>query len=113
MFYTSEAELVFSFSKQTFEALSSEKPHQISGGVNDDDRLHQVGGEMSFPVIFGFVPWCHYVEIITMETKNIGKGSFAGTKKDAKYTCPKGKKKEYQKILKKRGASGTFTEAKK
>ena len=28
-------------------------------------KLHQVGEELSFPVVFGFVPWRHHVEIIT------------------------------------------------
>ena len=36
---------------------------QIHGGL--EERLHQSGGEMAFPVAFGFVPWRHHVEIIT------------------------------------------------
>lgn len=28
-------------------------------------KLQQVGAEIEFPAIFGFVPWRHHVEIIT------------------------------------------------
>ena len=28
-------------------------------------KLHQLGGELDFPVIFSFVPWRHHIEIIT------------------------------------------------
>jgi len=33
--------------------------------VTSIEKLHQLGGETEFPVIFGFVPWRHHVEIIT------------------------------------------------
>lgn len=32
---------------------------------SDSIKLHQVGAEMSFPTVFGFVPWRHHVEIIS------------------------------------------------
>ena len=28
-------------------------------------KLHQLGAEMEFPSVFGFVPWRHHVEIVT------------------------------------------------
>ena len=31
----------------------------------EETKLHQPGAEMQFPMIFGFVPWRHHVEIIT------------------------------------------------
>ena len=27
-------------------------------------KLHQIGAEMRFPTLFGFVPWRHHVEIV-------------------------------------------------
>ena len=38
----------------------------IEDGVDLNSlKLHQAGAEIEFPVIFGFVPWRHHVEIVT------------------------------------------------
>ena len=44
---------------------SSEKLHQLGAEIMEETKLHQPGAEMQFPMIFGFVPWRHHVEIIT------------------------------------------------
>ena len=33
--------------------------------MNSNEKLQQVVAEIPFPVIFGFIPWGHHVEIIT------------------------------------------------
>ena len=43
--------------------IHSSKLHQIGAEINEDEKLHQLGAE--FPNAFGFVPWRHYVEIVT------------------------------------------------
>ena len=48
-----------------FEVTSSEKLHQLGAEIMEETKLHQPGAEMQFPMIFGFVPWRHHVEIIT------------------------------------------------
>ncbi|MBR3312851.1 MAG: DUF1016 family protein [Atopobiaceae bacterium] len=46
---------------------------QVHGGL--EESLHQPGGEMAFPVAFGYVPWRHHVEIIT-HCKSIEEAAF-------------------------------------
>lgn len=43
------------------------KLHQVGAEIAEFEnrKLHQVGAEMSFPTVFGFVPWRHHVEIIS------------------------------------------------
>ena len=43
---------------------SRQNLHQIGGEIRQTE-IHQPGGEMAFPAVFGFVPWRHHVEIIT------------------------------------------------
>ena len=47
--------------------LNSTKLQQIGAEIqeNNEEELHQVGAEMSFPSFFGFVPWRHHVEIVS------------------------------------------------
>lgn len=48
--------------------LDSIKLQQIGAEIqenNEEEKLHQVGAEMSFPSFFGFVPWRHHVEIVS------------------------------------------------
>lgn len=48
--------------------LDSIKLQQIGAEIqenNEEEELHQVGAEMSFPSFFGFVPWRHHVEIVS------------------------------------------------
>lgn len=33
--------------------------------TEDQEKVHQPGGELSFPSLFAYVPWRHHVEIIT------------------------------------------------
>ena len=61
---------------------------------------------------------CEKLKTVTIRTtkltaKNVGKGAFEGTPAGAAYQCPKGKKEAYQKILKRKGASGKFAETRK
>lgn len=53
----------------SFYALAPESYgllQNLSERINSDSiKLHQVGAEMSFPTVFGFVPWRHHVEIIS------------------------------------------------
>ena len=75
-FFASEAEKVLVSTEHMFEETPSEKLNQFGaeihetklfhpGGETDEQKLHQAGAEMAFPVLFGFVPWRHHVEIIT------------------------------------------------
>lgn len=41
------------------------KLHQLGAEIMEETKLHHPGAEMPFPMIFGFVPWRHHVEIIT------------------------------------------------
>lgn len=46
--------------------MFSELIRTIEDGVDLNSlKLQQVGAEIEFPVIFGFVPWRHHVEIVT------------------------------------------------
>lgn len=47
--------------------LDSIKLHQVGAEIEESEnkKMHQVGVEMSFPTVFGFVPWRHHVEIIS------------------------------------------------
>jgi len=64
-FYAYQAEKVLAVANQMFEVTSSEKLHQLGAEIMEETKLHQPGAEMQFPMIFGFVPWRHHVEIIT------------------------------------------------
>jgi hypothetical protein len=35
--------------------------HQVDGQNNDDTNVHQLGGHLEFPEIFGKIPWQHYL----------------------------------------------------
>lgn len=40
--------------------------HTIENSIDLNSlKLQQVGAEIEFPAIFGFVPWRHHVEIVT------------------------------------------------
>ena len=41
------------------------KMHQLGAEIQEDEKVHQVGGEIPFPSLFAYVPWRHHVEIIT------------------------------------------------
>lgn len=44
----------------------SELAHRIEESLDMKSlKLHQLGAEMEFPSVFGFVPWRHHVEIVT------------------------------------------------
>ena len=45
-------------------SASQQKLHQLGGEIELPEH-NPSGGEMAFPVFFGFVPWRHHVEIIT------------------------------------------------
>lgn len=45
--------------------LEDLKLYQIGEKINQNEKLHQLGAEIEFPTIFGFVPWRHHVEIVT------------------------------------------------
>lgn len=64
-FYASKAEMMLAATDQMFKETSSEKLHQLGAEIMEETKLHQPGAEMPFPMIFGFVPWRHHVEIIT------------------------------------------------
>ena len=50
-----------------FHGLTSpnEILQQVVAEFGEDTKVHQVGGEMTFPSLFAYVPWGHHVEIIT------------------------------------------------
>jgi len=41
------------------------KLQQVGMEIDEKQKLHQLGAEMEFPSVFGFVPWRHHVEIVT------------------------------------------------
>lgn len=41
------------------------KMHQLGAEIQEDTKVHQVGGLLPFPSLFAYVPWRHHVEIIT------------------------------------------------
>ena len=46
--------------------IFSEMAHTIEDSIDLNSlKLQQVGAEIEFPAIFGFVPWRHHVEIVT------------------------------------------------
>lgn len=46
--------------------IFSEMAHTIENSIDLNSlKLQQVGAEIEFPAIFGFVPWRHHVEIVT------------------------------------------------
>lgn len=46
--------------------MFSEMAHAIEDSIDLNSlKLQQVGAEIEFPAIFGFVPWRHHVEIVT------------------------------------------------
>lgn len=46
-------------------SFNTVKLHQLGAEIDEDEKVHQVGGEMPFPSLFAYVPWGHHVEIIT------------------------------------------------
>lgn len=66
LFYSSSD--MFSELARTIENnldLNSLKLQQVGAEISEGQKLHQVGAEIEFPAIFGFVPWRHHVEIVT------------------------------------------------
>ena len=59
----------YSLLQNLSEQINSDsiKLHQVGAEIaeSENKKLHQVGAEMSFPTVFGFVPWRHHVEIIS------------------------------------------------
>ena len=45
--------------------MKSLKLQQVGMEIDEKQKLHQLGAEMEFPSVFGFVPWRHHVEIVT------------------------------------------------
>jgi predicted nuclease of restriction endonuclease-like (RecB) superfamily len=45
--------------------LNSLKMQQVGAEITENQKLHQVGAELEFPAIFGYVPWRHHIEIVT------------------------------------------------
>ena len=45
--------------------MKSLKLQQVGEKLEQNEKLHQLGAEMEFPSVFGFVPWRHHVEIVT------------------------------------------------
>ena len=45
--------------------MKSLKLQQVGEELDQNEKLHQLGAEMEFPSVFGFVPWRHHVEIVT------------------------------------------------
>ncbi len=65
LFYSSSD--IFSEMAHTIENsidLNSLKLQQVGAEISEGQKLHQVGAEIEFPAIFGFVPWRHHVEIV-------------------------------------------------
>lgn len=50
------------------------KPNQLGSYIHES-KLNQPGSELSFPVIFSFVPWKHHVLII-QKSKSIEEALF-------------------------------------
>lgn len=68
LFYSKETEkvqhLVGLFKNSMVE--KSIKLQQLGIEISEDfEKVHQLGGELSFPSLFAYVPWRHHVEIIT------------------------------------------------
>ena len=59
----------YSLLQNLSEQINSDsiKLHQVGAEIAEfeNKKLHQIGAEMSFPTVFGFVPWRHHVEIIS------------------------------------------------
>lgn len=68
-FYTSYADVGEAFRELEKQIdTGSLKLQQVAAEVQEldsNEKLQQVVAEISFPVIFGFIPWGHHVEIIT------------------------------------------------
>lgn len=65
LFYSAQTERVLAVANQILEESSSQKLHQLGAEIMEIPKPHRDGEEMSFPKVFGFVPWRHHVEIIT------------------------------------------------
>jgi len=67
-FYSGSSETEYLLQNLTEQLdLGSIKLNQIGAEIEEttnDEKLHQLGAEMRFPTVFGFVPWRHHVEIV-------------------------------------------------
>ena len=74
-FYSQDSEQVLALSDKAYQEISAIKLHQVGAEIQENTKLHQAGAEMAFPVMFGFVPWRHHVEIVS-KCKNIEEAMF-------------------------------------
>ena len=67
LFYSNDSEkvqqLVGEF--ENSNSFNTVKLNQLGAEIKEAEKLHQVGGLLSFPSLFAYVPWGHHVEIIT------------------------------------------------
>ncbi|MCM1126486.1 MAG: PDDEXK nuclease domain-containing protein [Lachnospiraceae bacterium] len=67
-FYSNSSESEYLLHNLTEQLdLGSIKLNQIGAEIEENtinEKLHQLGAEMRFPPVFGFVPWRHHVEIV-------------------------------------------------